>query len=66
MIKPSKLNKTIRSEKGIKDLLRHIARSLGQVLEHVENQESFAGNTVGTSIAVALAPVTPFDNNQMA
>ncbi|TGO08265.1 hypothetical protein BTUL_0217g00090 [Botrytis tulipae] len=44
----------MRSEKVIKDLLRHIARSLGQVLEPVENQ------------GIALVPVTPFEKNRLA
>ncbi|TGO64910.1 hypothetical protein BCON_0005g00030 [Botryotinia convoluta] len=62
----------MRSEEEIKDLLRHIARSLDQVLEPVENQdntensESVTGNTVGTSIAAALALVPPFEKNRMA
>ncbi|TGO38482.1 hypothetical protein BHYA_0074g00310 [Botrytis hyacinthi] len=56
----------------IKDLLRHIARSLERIPKPIENQsntentESLGGNTVGTSIAAALAPVTLFEKNRMA
>ncbi|KAF7921417.1 hypothetical protein BELL_0086g00270 [Botrytis elliptica] len=53
----------MRPEKEIKDLLRHIARSLEQIPEPIENQgntentESVGRKTVGTSIATALAPI---------
>ncbi|TEY83150.1 hypothetical protein BOTCAL_0025g00090 [Botryotinia calthae] len=55
----------MRSEQEVKDLLRQVARSL----QSAGPVESVAGNTnndMSTTIAAALAPLTPFEKNRMA